>query len=132
MANAKWLASSRKVHAGLATIRRARQEHFLVFCLDARGGFIRQEVVSKGTLNASLVHPREVFYPAIINNAASIIVAHNHPSGDSTPSDDDVFITNRLATAGNILGIELLDHIIVADKSLTSLSEKGVLSGSVS
>lgn len=78
MANAKRVVSPRRVYARLATMRRARQEHFLVFCLDTRGGAIARDLVSIGIVNATLVHPREVFYRAIVRNASSIIVAHNH------------------------------------------------------
>src|SRR2546421_523569 len=90
MHGAKPLVNARQVYARLTSVRRARQEHFVVFCLNTRGCPIRREVVSIGTLNATLVHPREVFYHAIVHNAASIILAHNHPSGDSTPSDEDI------------------------------------------
>jgi DNA repair protein RadC len=128
MANAKPIVSARQVYGRLTKMRRSRQEHFLVFCLDARGCAISREVVSVGILNASLVHPREVFYPAILHNAASIIIAHNHPSGDATPSDDDVAITERLTRAGALLGIAVADHVIVSEGGYTSLREEGLIS----
>ena len=84
-------------------------------------------VVSIGTLNASLVHPREVFHPAIMVKAAAIVLAHNHPSGDPTPSADDLTLTKRISEAGTLLGISLLDHVIVGDESeeFTSIREYG-------
>lgn len=128
MATAKRLVSARGVYARLIKIRRARQEHFLVFYLNARGCAIARQVVSIGIVNATMVHPREVFYPAILHNAASIIVAHNHPSGDSEPSDQDVATTAALVKAGALLGIEVLDHVIVAESGYTSLREAGLIS----
>ena len=98
----------------------------MVFYLDTRNQEIKRETISMGTLNANLVHPREVFEPAIKNNAAQIIVAHNHPSGDAEPSADDLAITKKLAEAGKILGIEVLDHVIVATDKFLSLKEKGI------
>lgn len=83
--------------------------------------------VHRGTINTSLVHPREVFKRALLNNARYIIVAHNHPSGDPNPSKEDLQITERLKEAGNLLGINLLDHIIVGEDKYISLKEKGVL-----
>lgn len=83
--------------------------------------------VSRGTLNSSQVHPREVFKRALINNANAIIIAHNHPSDDPTPSKEDINITNRLKEAGKLLGIELLDHLIITENKFISLKEKGIL-----
>src|SRR5437868_7682986 len=120
MRGAKPLVSARQVYARLTSVRRARQEHFVIFCLDARGGAIHRQLVSLGTLNATVVHPREVFYPAIVHNAASIILAHNHPSGDSSPSEEDIGMTQRLVEAGRILGIQIADHVIVAERGYTS------------
>lgn len=107
--------------------RQLKQEHFVIFYLDSRNGEIVREVISIGTLNASLVHPREVFEPAISNSTAQIILSHNHPSGDSEPSKDDLEITKRLVSAGKILGIEIIDHIIVTKDEYFSLKEKGLL-----
>lgn len=127
MPAAKGLLSPRQVYARLTSVRRARQEHFFVFCLNTRGLPISKELVSKGILNATLVHPREVFYTAIVNNASSIIVVHNHPSGDTEPSSDDLDVTARLVNAGRLLGIEVTDHVIVAEGGYTSLREAGFI-----
>ena len=108
-------------------IRDNKKEHFVIFYLDARNQEIKREIISIGTLNANLVHPREVFEPAIKNNAAQIIVAHNHPSGDTEPSEDDLIITKKLVEAGKILGIEVLDHIIVTKNTFISLKEKNLI-----
>jgi DNA repair protein RadC len=103
-------------------IRDSKKEHFVAFYLDTRSCLIERQIVSIGTLNASLVHPRNIFEPAIKNSCASIIVAHNHPSGDCKPSPDDIEITKRLKEAGKILGIEIVDHIIITkDKYLSCL-----------
>jgi DNA repair protein RadC len=127
MHGAKPLVNARQVYARLTSVRRARQEHFVIFCLNTRGGAIHRQLVSLGTLNATVVHPREVFYPAIVRNAASIILAHNHPSGDSSPSDEDIGVTQRLVEAGTILGIDVVDHVIVAERGYTSLRDKGLM-----
>ena len=84
-------------------------------------------MVSVGTLNKAIVHPREVFKTAILSNAASIMAFHNHPSGETTPSQQDIQLTNRLYEAGELLGIKLLDHLIIGDGTFTSLKEKGYL-----
>lgn len=108
------ILSPEKVWEELKEIRNNKKEHFVVFYLDARNQVIKQEVISIGTLNASLIHPREVFEPAIKNNTAQIIIAHNHPSGECEPSEEDLAITKRLQEAGKILGIEIVDHVIVS------------------
>lgn len=95
-------------------IRDQDREMLKVFYLDAAHRPILSEIISIGTLTESLVHPREVFAPAFKNAAAAIVVAHNHPSGDSNPSEEDRSVTRRLAEAGRLLGIPLLDHIVVA------------------
>jgi len=95
-------------------IRENKKENFIVLYLDARNYLIHKETVSIGTLNTSLVHPREVFEPAVKNFAAQIILVHNHPSGDTKPSEEDIKLTKRLAEAGKIMGIEVLDHIIIS------------------
>lgn len=107
-------------------IGKEKKEHFVILCLNTRNQLIFDEV-SVGTLNASLVHPREVFKKAILNNASSVIVAHNHPSGDSTPSKDDIATTNRLIEAGKILGISVNDHIIVSSDGRYSMKEQGII-----
>ena len=108
-------------------LRSETREHFLVLLLNARHECVAVETVSIGSLNASIVHPREVFRPAILAAAASIVVAHNHPSGDPEPSQEDLAITRRLAQVGELLGIGLLDHIIVAARGVVSLRERGLL-----
>ena len=92
------------------------REMFLVASLNTKNEPTQIEVISVGSLNASIVHPREVFKSAIISNAASIICAHNHPSGDLTPSKEDIEVTKRLVEAGKLLGIDVLDHIIMNDE----------------
>ena len=89
--------------------------------LDSRNNLIKISDISVGTLNANLVHPREIFVEALHQNAASIILIHNHPSGDPKPSDDDIKITKRLIEAGKIMGIEVHDHVILAGNRYTSL-----------
>ncbi|KKS42415.1 MAG: replication and repair protein RadC protein [Candidatus Kuenenbacteria bacterium GW2011_GWA2_42_15] len=120
------ILSPKQVFEESRDLRNNKKEHFVVFYLDTRNQEIKRETISMGTLNANLVHPREVFEPAIKNNAAQIIVAHNHPSGDAEPSADDLAITKKLAEAGKILGIEVLDHVIVATDKFLSLKEKGI------
>ena len=105
------------------------KEHFYAMLLDSKNRLIREEVVSVGTLTASLVHPREVFRPAIRDAAASIIVAHNHPSGDPTPSAEDLEITARLRKAGEVIGIPMLDHVIIGAGTYVSLAERGRMKG---
>jgi len=97
----------------LYTIRTKKQEHFVALYLNARNELIHQATVSVGIVNASLVHPREVFAPALEHNATAVIVAHNHPTGDPTPSPEDRTVTTRLREAGKLLGINLLFHIVV-------------------
>jgi DNA repair protein RadC len=98
-----------------------KREHFLTLLLNTRNKVIGVAPVSIGSLDSSIVHPREVFKEAISASAASVIFVHNHPSGDPQPSEDDIKLTRRLVEAGNIVGIEVLDHVIVADRSYVSL-----------
>jgi DNA repair protein RadC len=109
------------------SLRDARQERFVVVLLDARQRVLRSEVISQGTLTASLVHPREVFRPALRDAAAALVLVHNHPSGDPTPSAEDREVTARLASAGEILGIRVVDHVVVAERGFCSLREEGAL-----
>jgi len=111
----------------LKDIRDNKKEHFVIFFLDARNQEIKREIISVGSLNANLVHPREVFEPAVRHLAAQIILAHNHPSGDPEPSEDDLEITKRLVESGKILGIEVIDHIIVVKNGFLSLKEKNLI-----
>jgi DNA repair protein RadC len=101
-------------------IRDSKKEHFVVFYIDTQNRLIERQIISIGTLNASLVHPREVFEPAVALHSASIIIAHNHPSGSSEPSQEDREVTDRIKEAGKILGIELADHVIVTKSSFFS------------
>ena len=103
------------------------EEVFILITLNTKNIVTGYFEVHRGTINSSLVHPREVFKRALLNNANSIMVAHNHPSGDPNPSKEDIQITERLKEAGNLLGINLLDHIIVGEDKYISLKEKGVL-----
>jgi len=103
-----------------------KKEHFWVLCLDTRNRLINRKLVSIGSLDTSIVHPREVFKEAVSSSAASVIFVHNHPSGDSEPSKEDIELTKRLVKAGEIIGIDVLDHIIVCDKSYLSLKAKNL------
>ena len=102
-------------------------EVFLILCLSTKQRLICIHEVSRGTLDSTLVHPREVFRAAALANAASIVLAHNHPSGDPTPSPDDVALTARLVNAGAVMGIDVVDHILIADSRYYSFSEGGRL-----
>ena len=104
-----------------------KKEYFLALMLDTRNRLIKTAEVSVGSLDASIVHPREVFKEAIAASAAAVIFAHNHPSGDPTASEDDIRLTKGLAEAGEILGIEVLDHIIIGGKKLYSLKREGLI-----
>jgi len=110
-------------------IRATNREHFVGFYLNSRHQVLRRDIISIGSLNASIVHPREVYLPAIALSAASLVLAHNHPSGDPTPSEEDLAITRRLHEAGRLLGIELVDHVVVARDSYTSFRERKLLRG---
>lgn len=104
-----------------------KKEHFLILCLDTKNNLIKIGNISTGTLDANLVHPREVFKEAIQSLASSIILVHNHPSGNPEPSDADIDITRRILETGKIIGIDVLDHIIIADNKSLSFKEKGIL-----
>ena len=103
------------------------REQFIIACLNTKNEPTNITVVSVGTLNKAIIHPREVFKTAILSNAASIMAFHNHPSGETTPSQQDIQLTKRLYEAGELLGIKLLDHLIIGDGTFTSLKEKGYL-----
>jgi len=117
----------REIWEELKDLRDHKKEHFVIFYLDSRNQEIKREIVSVGSLNANLVHPREVFEPAVRNLAAQIILAHNHPSGDPEPSEDDLEITKRLVESGKILGIEVIDHIIITKTGFISFKEKNLI-----
>jgi DNA repair protein RadC len=108
-----------------ALIAEDPREHFLAIYLDAKYKVLAIHIVSVGIANKSMVHPREVFAPALMLSATAIIVAHNHPSGCSVPSDDDRSITERLRKAGELLGIEVLDHIILGENDYYSFADEG-------
>jgi len=120
------ILSPNDVFARLGDLKDRKKEYFCIFYLDSRNQEIKREVISVGSLNANLVHPREVFEPAVKNLAAQVILAHNHPSGNTEPSEEDIILTKRLVEAGKILGIEVLDHVIVARKGFLSFKEKGL------
>jgi DNA repair protein RadC len=111
----------------MESMRHLKQEILKVLLLNTKNIIIAEKDISKGSLNSSIVHPREVFNEAVKRSCASIIICHNHPSGDPTPSNEDINITHRLKDSGNILGIELLDHIIIGNGIYVSLKEKGIL-----
>lgn len=109
-----------------ARIGSKKEEHFVILYFDTRNKLINEEI-SVGTLNASLVHPREVFKKAIKENVAQIIIAHNHPSGDPKPSKEDISTTKRLVEAGKLVGISVIDHIIITSGEYFSLKEKDII-----
>lgn len=108
-------------------MRYLKKEHFKVAILDTKNQIITIENISVGNLNSSIVHPREVFNAAIRRSGNSIILIHNHPSGDPTPSKEDINITNRLIESGNILGIKVLDHIVIGDNKYISFKERNII-----
>lgn len=108
-------------------VRYQTKEHFICLFLNTKNRVICKEIISIGSLNAAIVHPREVFRAAIKRCSASLICAHNHPSGDSTPSTEDLILTKRLQEAGEIIGIEVLDHVIIGGNQFYSLKENGHL-----
>lgn len=121
------ILSPREVWEELKDIRDHKKENFVVFYLDTQNQLVKREVVSVGTLNGSLIHPREIFEPAVKYLASHIIVAHNHPSGSLEPSDEDLAVTQRLRHAGRVLGIEVIDHVIVTSRGFASLKDKHLL-----
>ncbi|KMT21536.1 RadC family protein [Clostridium cylindrosporum] len=108
-------------------MRYLKKEHFRVVFLNTKNIVLDVSDLSIGTLNSSVVHPREVFYDAIKKTAYSIVICHNHPSGDPTPSSEDINVTNRLSEVGKIIGIELLDHLVIGDGVYVSFKEKGLI-----
>jgi DNA repair protein RadC len=122
------LASPRDIaRIYIPRLRGMRKEQFHVLILNSASQVVRMELVSEGSLNSSIVHPREVFRTAIVENAAGIIGLHNHPSGNPTPSREDISITHQLVEAGNILGIPFQDHIIIAGEEYVSLADRGYI-----
>lgn len=114
-------------HLVMEEMRNLDREHFRVITLSTKNHVLGISPVSIGSLNSSLVHPRECFKEAIRRSSNAIIILHNHPSGDPTPSREDLEVTKRLAEGGSILGIEVLDHVIIGDNRYTSLKERGIL-----
>ena len=108
-------------------IGKEKNEHFVILCLDTKNNLVKSNLISKGTIDESLVHPREVFKEAIDASSSHIIVGHNHPSDDTSPSGEDRALTKRLVAAGNILGIKVLDHIIVSKSGFYSFKEANLL-----
>ena len=104
-----------------------KREHFLTITLDARHRVMHEHMISVGSLTSSIVHPREVFRPAVREAAGAIVLVHNHPSGDPRPSDEDIAVTRRLIHASELLGIRVLDHIIIGDGAYASFKELGLL-----
>ncbi|MFC2133236.1 DNA repair protein RadC [Bacteroidota bacterium] len=108
-------------------LRDELKENFIVVCLNSANKIIKYETISIGSLNSSIVHPREVFKVAIDNNSANIILLHNHPSGNPEPSNEDIAITKKMVEAGKILDIQVIDHLIIAGESFTSLVERKII-----
>ena len=123
----KLLLSPREVWEECKDFRESKKEHFVIFFLDTQNQVLKREVISVGTLNASIIHPREVFEPAISNLSSHIIIAHNHPSGSLEPSDEDLSVTKRLTDSGRILGIEILDHILVTKEGFMCFKERNFI-----
>ena len=121
------LSSVKEIVAQLTHLRGKQKEYFMVLYLNARKQLIRKEIISIGTLTETLVHPREVFEPAIRHFASSIVLAHNHPSKNMEVSDEDIKLTEKLIQSGAILDIEVLDHIIITDDGYISFKEEGLL-----
>lgn len=121
------LTTPSAVEEFLADLKPLAQEVFVVISLNTKNHVIKRHLISLGTLNSSLVHPRECFRPLILDGAAAVILAHNHPSGDPTPSAEDIKITRQLIGAGEVVGIKVLDHVVIGDTAL-SLRESGLVS----
>ena len=111
----------------MARLRYEPREHFIIILLSTKNHVLATPTISIGSLNASIVHPRELFREAINHSAAAVILVHNHPSGDPTPSAEDTLLTRKLVDAGKILEIHILDHIIIGDNKYVSLKEKGII-----
>ena len=114
-------------HYFVDELQEKKKEHFYALYLDTKNRVIAEELVSVGILNAALIHPREVFAPALKAHCQSVILVHNHPSGDCTPSKEDEEVTRLLRDAGELVGVSLLDHIVIANNGYLSMKEKGVL-----
>lgn len=124
---ARFSSSSDIFHHFHTRLRDLKKEVFMAVLLDCKNRMIKEVRISEGSLTASIVHPREVFNPAIRESAAAVIFVHNHPSGDPTPSREDLEATERLASAGKIIGIKVLDHVIVGNQAYVSFADQGLL-----
>jgi DNA repair protein RadC len=120
-------SAPQQVYDTFSFLMKETKEMFLTLHLDGKNRIIAMDTVSVGSLNQSIVHPREVFKTACLSNAAALILIHQHPSGDPTPSSEDISITRRLKEAGELMGIRVLDHIIIGDGEYCSFVEKGIL-----
>lgn len=125
--NLPMIETAKDAVAQLSDMRELKKEHFVVLYLNAKNQIVHRETISMGTLNANLVHPREVFEPTLKYSAAQIIAAHNHPSGDPKPSEDDRDVTKRLTEAGKLMGIDVMDHVIITKNSYFSFKEEKIL-----
>ncbi|BAT70964.1 DNA repair protein RadC [Thermosulfidibacter takaii ABI70S6] len=123
------ITSARQLFQLNMDITGMRQECLALITVDGSGKFIKRRILTKGSLNKTIIHPREIFFYAIEDGAYGIFLIHNHPSGELTPSQEDIKITQRVAEAGKILGIYLLDHLIVSRKGFFSFKEQGLLNG---
>lgn len=121
--NLPTLLSAKDAVAQLQELRNAKKEHFVVLYLNARNQLVHKETISVGTINVSIVHPREVFKPAIEHLSVGVIIAHNHPSGETEPSEEDLKLTNRLEEAGKLMGIEIIDHVIITKDNFKSIKD---------
>ncbi len=119
--------NAKDVEKIVSDLKDKKQEYFVILTLDGANNLIQKHTVFVGTLNQSIVHPREIFANAVADRAASIIFVHNHPSGNLNPSDDDIKTTSRLVKAGNIMGIKVLDHIIISKKGYFSFNDNGLI-----
>ncbi|MDD2439967.1 MAG: DNA repair protein RadC [Methanosarcinaceae archaeon] len=120
------IRSPRDVYAFMyPKMREQKKERFVSLCLDTKNQILKEDIVSIGSLNASIVHPREVFKSALMESSASVIMIHNHPSGDPNPSREDILVTEKLVEGGKLLGIEVLDHIIIGEGRYVSLKAEG-------
>ncbi|WP_054943580.1 RadC family protein [Paenibacillus ihuae] len=122
------IRSSKDVRDAVSDLKFFDKEHFVCLFLNTKNRVLGRETISVGTMSSSLVHPREVFKAAIRRGSASVIFAHNHPSGDPTPSREDIEVTNRLSEAGSLLGIDVLDHVVIGGDKWVSIRERGLLS----
>jgi DNA repair protein RadC len=118
--------SASQVHETFSFLRQETKEYFMAIHLDGKNKIVAVDMVSQGSLNQSIVHPREIYKTALLSSAAALILIHNHPTGDPTPSTDDMTITRRLVEAGELLSIKILDHIIIGD-TYYSFAERGHL-----